>query len=160
MRTRTAVARTAALAAFCAAAAIGAGCGSSSSGGSTTGTSGTGSAQGTAPVGTSSLKVATTPKFGTPSSSTAVQSGEAQVAYRNITINPDTLRVKVGTTIKWTNFDPVEHNVTSQSGPQHFASKNLKEGGTFEIKALAPGVIHYLCTIHPTSMNGTIEVVK
>ena len=83
-----------------------------------------------------------------------------QVAYRNITIAPDTLKVKVGSTIKWTNFDNVAHNVTSLDGPQKFASKDFSEGGTFEIMALKPGVIHYECTIHPASMNGTIEVVS
>jgi plastocyanin len=82
------------------------------------------------------------------------------IAYRNITIQPDTVRVRVGSTITWTNYDPVEHNVTSQEGPQKFASKNFGEGGSFQIKAISPGVIHYLCTIHPTSMNGTIEVVR
>jgi plastocyanin len=83
-----------------------------------------------------------------------------QIAYRNIAINPDTIKVKVGSTIKWTNYDAVEHNVTSEGGPQSFASKDIGEGGTYEIKALKPGVIHYECTIHPASMNGTIEVVK
>ena len=82
-----------------------------------------------------------------------------QVAYRNIAIAPDTFKVKVGSTIKWTNFDNVAHNVTSEEGPQKFASKDFGENGTFEVKALKPGVIHYECTIHPASMNGTIEVV-
>jgi plastocyanin len=89
-----------------------------------------------------------------------VQSGTVQVAYRNIAISPDTLKVKVGSTIKWTNSDSVEHNVTSAGGPQKFASKTFGENGTFEIKVNKPGVIHYQCTIHPASMNGTIEVVK
>lgn len=83
-----------------------------------------------------------------------------QVAYRNIAIDPDTLRVKVGSTIKWTNFDSVEHNVTSKGGPQTFASKNFGEGGSFEVKVTKPGIIHYVCTIHPTTMNGSIEVVS
>ena len=39
-----------------------------------------------------------------------------QIAYRNIAIDPDTLRVKVGSTVKWTNYDSVEHNVTSEGG--------------------------------------------
>ena len=83
-----------------------------------------------------------------------------QIAYHNIAISPDTLRVKVGSTIRWTNYDAVEHNVTSEGGPQKFASKDFGEGGTYEIKALKPGLIHYQCTIHPASMNGTIEVVR
>jgi plastocyanin len=104
--------------------------------------------------------VTTTPKYGAPAPSAPVQSGIVQVAYRNITIAPDTLRVKVGTTVRWTNYDPVQANVTSEGGPQKFASKNFGEGGTFEVKLLRAGVIHYECTIHPASMNGTIEVVE
>jgi plastocyanin len=107
------------------------------------------------------LKPDTTPKFASPSSSSPVQSGTVQIEYRNIAINPDVLRVKVGSTIKWTNYDEgVEHNVTSEGGPQKFASKNFGEGKTFELKATKAGVIHYECTNHPISMNGTIEVVN
>lgn len=107
----------------------------------------------------SGIKANTTPKFATPSGSAPVLSGNVAIAYRNIAINPDTVRVKVGSTIRWTNFDAVEHNVTSVAGGQTFASKNFGEGATFAIKATKPGLIHYECTIHPTTMNGTIEVV-
>ena len=106
------------------------------------------------------LKPDTTPKYATPSSSEPVQSGVVQIAYRNIAIDPDTVRVKVGSTVRWTNYDPVEHNVTSKSGPDSFASKDFSEGHTVEFKMTKPGVIHYECTIHPATMNGTIEVVQ
>ena len=89
-----------------------------------------------------------------------MQSGLVQIAYRNIAIAPDAVRVKLGSTIKWTNYDSIPHNVTSQGGPQKFASKNFGEGGTFKITAQKPGVIHYENTLQPTTMNGTIEVVK
>jgi plastocyanin len=142
------------LAAACVALVVAAGCGSSgsSSAGTTATTAKSASSGG--------LKPDTTPKYASPSSSEPVQSGVAQIAYRNIAINPDTVRVKVGTTIRWTNYDPVEHNVTSESGPQKFASKDFSEGHTVEFKMTKPGVIHYECTIHPATMNGTIEVVK
>jgi plastocyanin len=130
------------------------------SGGETTSSSGTGGTKGGKPATSSGLKYDTTPKYATPSSSAPVQSGVVQVAYRNIAINPDTLRVKVGSTVRWTNYDSVEHNVTSKGGPDHFASKNFSEGGTVEFKLSKPGIVHYVCTIHPTTMNGTIEVVK
>ena len=140
----------------CSALVLAAGCGSSKS--STTGSS---SQSTSTPTSTSGeLKTTTTPKFAAPASSAQVQSGVVQVAYRNITIAPDTLRVKVGTTVRWTNYDGVEHNVTSESGPQHFASNDFGESGSYEVKLTKPGVIHYECTIHPASMNGTIEVVK
>jgi len=137
----------------CSALLFAAGCGSSGS--STTSSS-------TASTSTSSggLKANTTPKYASPATSAPVQSGTVQIAYRNIAIDPDTVKVKVGSTIKWTDFDNVTHNVTSESGPSKFASANLNEGSTFSYKVTKPGVIHYECTYHPASMNGTIEVVN
>ena len=143
------------MAAACATVALLAGCGSSES----TSSSGSTAAH-TQTAASGGLKYDTTPKYAAPSSSAPVQSGVVPVAYRNIAIDPDTIRVKVGSTIKWTNYDPVEHNVTSKSGPIKFASKNFGEGKVVEFKMTKPGVIHYLCTIHPATMNGTIEVVK
>jgi plastocyanin len=138
-------------------------CGSSGSSGTAATTTGAATAKtaatktGTASGG-SSLKVTGKPKFASPSSSEEVLSGTVQVAYRNITISPDTLRVKAGTTVRWTNYDPTQHNVTSESGPQRFASRNFGDGHTFEIKLTHPGTINYECTNHPATMNGTIEV--
>jgi plastocyanin len=139
----------------CASLALAAGCGSS---GSTSSSSPSASATGKTAT-SSGLKYDTTPKYAAPSSSAPVQSGVVAVAYRNIAIDPDTVKVKVGTTIKWTNYDSVEHNVTSEGGPSRFKSATLQEGHTFEFQATKPGVIHYECTFHPTTMNGTIEVV-
>jgi len=139
----------------CSVLGLAAGCGSSSSSSSSNSTSSP-----TASTPAASLKVTTTPRYGAPSASSPVLTGLVPIAYRNVAISPDTLRVTVGSTIEWTNYDAVEHNVTSQGGPQQFASKDFGEGGTYEIKVTKPGVIHYLCTIHPASMNGTIEVVK
>jgi plastocyanin len=158
------------------------GCGSGSSGPGAAGTTGTGgpsetpnpessnatetSATSTAKTtGTSTtstspgLQPDTTPKFASPSPSAPVQSGVVNIAYRNIAIAPDTVRAKVGSTIKWTNYDPIPHNVTSEGGVVKFASKNFGEGGTFEITVTKPGIIHYENTLQPTTMNGTIEVV-
>lgn len=106
------------------------------------------------------LKVVGTPRYVSPSSSAPVLSGVVPIAYRDITIQPDALKVKVGSTIVWTNYDSVEHNVTSKSGPQQFASNTFGEGRKFVVRVTKPGVIHYECTIHPASMNGTIEVVN
>jgi plastocyanin len=138
-----------------------AGCGSSHPSGTTSGApSATTSATTSTGGAATGLKVSTTPKFAAPPASAPVQSGVVQVAYHNIAIAPDTLKVRVGSTIVWTNHDPVEHNVTSHSGPAHFASGNLEEGQSYRVTLTRPGVIHYLCTIHPTTMNGTIEVVR
>lgn len=145
-------ARSSALAA-CAALLALAGCGSSSGSSSSSTASTAASTTSSAP----SVKVTTRPKFA--GASGPVRSGTVAIAYRDIAIEPDTVRVKVGSTIEWTNYDDVDHNVTSEGGSQQFASKDFGEGGKFAIKALEPGVIHYECTIHPASMNGTIEVI-
>ena len=84
----------------------------------------------------------------------------AEIAYRNVSISPAKTSVKVGTTIVWTNHDSVEHNITSVGGPAHFSSKNIEEGQSFQFKVTKPGTIRYECTIHPTTMKGTIEVVR
>jgi plastocyanin len=140
----------------CIALLCAAGCGSSSS---STGTSAPASGSTvTSPSG--GLKLGARPRFAAPSASAPVQSGSVQIAYRNITIQPDTVKVRVGSTITWTNYDSIEHNVTSEGGPQRFASGDISEGAHFAITATTPGVIHYECTIHPASMNGTIEVVR
>jgi plastocyanin len=138
----------------CGSLALASGCGSSGGSSSSASSPATGSSS-----ASGGLKVSTTPRYGSPPASAPVQSGVVQIAYRNIAIAPDALKVKAGSTIRWTNYDAIEHNVTSRGGPAHFASGNFGEGKTFEVKLTAPGVIHYLCTIHPTSMNGTIEVV-
>lgn len=145
----------------CCALLYAAGCGSGESSSSSSSTASTGTTSSTSSTATSGgLKANTTPKYASPSSSSPIQSGVVPVAYRNISIDPDTLRVKVGSTIKWTNYDSVEHNVTSEGGVAKFASKDFGEGGTYEVKVTKPGTVHYECTIHPASMNGTIEVVK
>jgi len=138
-----------------------------SSGSSSTGGSSTSAKTSTQPaetggkaVGGSSLKVIGKPNFAKPSPNDPVRSGTVQVDYRNITIDPDTLRVKVGTTVRWSNLDPVAHNVTSVSGPQRFASSNFGEGKSFSVKLTRPGTVHYECTNHPATMNGTIEVLR
>jgi plastocyanin len=152
----------------CCTLALLAGCGSSGSstaGSTATVTAGTGTSTSSTATAKSSagasIKVDTTPKFASPSPSAPVQSGIVQIAYRNIAIDPDTVRVKVGSTIKWTNYDSTQANVTSVgAGAQHIASKSFGEGKSFEVKVEKPGVIHYECTLYPTTMNGTIEVVS
>ncbi|HEY3865084.1 MAG TPA: hypothetical protein VGL54_03240 [Solirubrobacteraceae bacterium] len=135
---------------------LAAGCGSSSSSASSGTTASTGSAKTKTSGG---LKTDTAPKYASPSSSEPVQSGLVQVTYSNIAIDPDTVRAKVGSTIKWTNNDPEKCNVKSQGGPYKFSSGDFPEGGTFELKLTKPGTIHYECTYYPATMNGTIEVV-
>ncbi|HEX4837882.1 MAG TPA: plastocyanin/azurin family copper-binding protein [Solirubrobacteraceae bacterium] len=151
--------RAATVLAACAVVALTAGCGSSKSNGSTSASTTTAA---TSAAGTTKSGVTANGKinYASPPANAPVQSGLVKIAYHEISIEPDTLKVKVGSTIEWTNHDPVEHNVTSASGPVKFASKNFGEGGTFRVKVTKAGVIHYRCTLHPATMNGAIEVVS
>src|SRR5271166_5273085 len=108
----------------CSVLALGAGCGSASSSGSVGSTTSSASTSSSASSGSTGggLKVTTTPKYASPAASAPVQSGIVPIAYRNITIAPDTLKVRVGSTVVWTNYDSIKHNVTSKEGPTTFKS--------------------------------------
>jgi plastocyanin len=84
----------------------------------------------------------------------------AAVSMKNIQFSPKALTVAKGTTVKWTNDDNVNHDVTKTSGPgPKFASGtgNLAQGATYQQTLNAPGTIKYVCTVHP-GMAGTITV--
>lgn len=139
-------------------AVLAAGCGSSASSstpGAPTGTSAAASTQ-SGPH----LTIDATPHFAAPSPSAPILSGRVPITYRYFTIDPDVVRVRAGSTIVWTNHDPGPDNVTSVGGPQRLASGRLAEGASFAVRLIRPGVIHYESTLHPATINGTIEVLR
>lgn len=85
-------------------------------------------------------------------------SGTVEVAMENIAYNPETVTVKVGQKITWTNEDGVQHDVESTSGEQ-IDSELFGEGGTFSFTPTKAGTIEYVCTVHP-GMDGTIVVER
>jgi plastocyanin len=139
----------------CAAVLLAAGCGSSKS--STTTTTTTTSSTSSAKGG---LTVPGKINYASPPASAPVQSGTVKITYHEFAIEPDTVKAKVGSTLRWTNENTEKCNVKSEGGPYTFDSGELPEGGTFELKLTKPGTIHYECTGYPTTMNGTIEVVE
>jgi len=77
---------------------------------------------------------------------------------RVLEFTPTTIRAKVGQTVTWTNEDTSPHNVTYVSGPRFRSSRHmLNPGTTFSITLNQPGIIRYVCTLHPW-MKGTIIV--
>jgi plastocyanin len=79
------------------------------------------------------------------------------VAIKNFAFSPATLKVRVGTTVTWTNQDTDAHTVTSAGtgGPLHSAA--LATHATYSYTFTKPGTYAYLCTIHPF-MTATVEV--
>lgn len=69
---------------------------------------------------------------------------------------PSETKVKVGTTVKWTNNDSMAHTVTSDDGTT-FDSGNLAVGSAFTYKATVAGTYNYHCNYHG-GMTGTLIV--
>ncbi len=67
------------------------------------------------------------------------------------------ITVRVGTTVRWTNGDGASHTVTLTSGGDG-NSGNLGQGSTFEMTLNEPGIVEYMCTIHP-NMRSAITIV-
>lgn len=92
----------------------------------------------------------------TPAATPAASGDAVRVVMKNIAFEPKEVTVKVGQKITWTNEEPVDHNVVSNSGAE-FKSEIFGEGGTFEFTPKEAGTIEYECTLHP-GMVGTITV--
>jgi len=75
------------------------------------------------------------------------------VTIQNFAFNPATLTVKKGTTVTWTNNDPMPHQIKSAA----FNSNPLSNGQSFSFTFDQTGTFDYSCAIHP-SMQGVIVV--
>ncbi len=94
----------------------------------------------------------TAPSIPTPSSS------NVEITIKNFSFAPDTLTVKVGTTVTWTNQDSVVHTVTSDTN--EFDSGGIGKGESFSYTFTAAGSYPYHCTPHHAQMSGTIIVTE
>ena len=71
------------------------------------------------------------------------------IAIKNFAFAPDTVTVKVGSTITWTNSDQEPHTVTSKDNNGPLRSPTMNSGATYSYTFTTPGKYEYLCTIHP-----------
>jgi plastocyanin len=84
--------------------------------------------------------------------------GDNEVYINSMSFGPRTLKVKVGTTVIWTNHDVTSHTVTFDDGSVN--SGELKPGDNYEFTFSTPGTFNYHCSMHPGQMNAVIEVVE
>jgi plastocyanin len=78
------------------------------------------------------------------------------VSIDNFTFGPQTLTVKAGTTVTWTNKDDIPHGVAATKNG--FArSKALDTNDSYSFTFTTPGSYQYFCYLHP-NMTGTIVV--
>ena len=78
------------------------------------------------------------------------------VSIDNFTFGPQSVTVKAGTTVTWTNRDNIPHGIASANNA--FAkSKALDTDDSYSFTFTTPGTYQYFCYIHP-HMTGTIVV--
>ena len=78
------------------------------------------------------------------------------ISIDNFTFNPQSLTVKAGTTVTWTNKDDIPHGIASSTNA--FAkSKALDTDQSFSFTFTTPGTYQYFCYVHP-HMVGTVVV--
>jgi plastocyanin len=80
---------------------------------------------------------------------------DAAVVVGNNFFNPNASTVTVGTTITWTwAANAVIHNVTFSDGP----ASTTKSSGTYQRRFDVAGSYPYVCTVHGSTMSGTVTV--
>lgn len=79
-----------------------------------------------------------------------------KIDIKNFAFSPETLNVKIGTKVIWTNNDNVAHTVTSDSD-NLLNSPTLSPGQSFSFTFTKIGTTNYHCNIHKT-MKGSIIV--
>lgn len=76
--------------------------------------------------------------------------------------------IHVGDTVNWTSMGQHPHSVTSDTGlfdsspgcTSATSESCLHSGDSYEHRFMAPGTFSYHCSVHPTTMTGTITVVQ
>jgi plastocyanin len=81
--------------------------------------------------------------------------GTAEVGIDHFRFGPGTLRVRVGTTVTWTNRDDTPHTVVSTDGL--YKSKVLDTDEKFSFTFSNTGTFPYFCSLHP-KMTGKVVV--
>jgi plastocyanin len=90
------------------------------------------------------------------------------------TYNPETLTVRVGTTVQWKNYGEQVHDATDRrdaamrtgdiaypSGAEPFDSGSMQPGQTFSYTFTVAGTYKYICTPHEFGgMTGEVIVTK
>jgi plastocyanin len=78
------------------------------------------------------------------------------VTIDNFSFAPQTLTVKAGTAVTWTNRDDIPHGIGSANNAFK-RSAALDTGDSFSFTFTTPGTYQYFCYLHP-HMVGSIVV--
>ena len=87
---------------------------------------------------------------------TAAATGQAIKAnIKSLAFQPNRIEIAAGTTVTWTNNDPLEHSVTAVD--RSFDSGLIPSGGTWRHTFTKPGTYQFFCQPHPF-MKGVVIV--
>ena len=79
-----------------------------------------------------------------------------QVAIKSFTFEPAQLQVRVGDTIRWTNFDVAPHTATAEEFG--WDTERIGKGEFGEVTVTEDMETSYFCAFHP-HMKGSIELL-
>jgi plastocyanin len=85
-------------------------------------------------------------------------SADREIAAGDFFFGPDYVTVDPGDTVTWRIADSVHDVVSRRGAPASFDSGDLDPGETFALRFDQPGRYEYLCTLHPTLMDGVVQV--
>src|SRR5205814_10621568 len=77
----------------------------------------------------------------------------AEITIKNLKYSPQSVKVKVGDLVRWTNNDDRDHTVNASDGA--FSSGKLSTGDSFAFKFDKKGKYSYGCDYHPR-MKGIV----
>jgi plastocyanin len=83
--------------------------------------------------------------------------GEAPVKIVSFQFTPQTVTVKPGAKVTWTNDDTAIHSIKDTSALATPVSQDLGKDATFSITYGQPGTYSYICGIHQY-MTGSVTV--
>ena len=84
----------------------------------------------------------------------------APVATNQVTMaksyrfDPNTIEIKAGQTVTWTNDDNFTHTVRFDGQSDHKVGRGDSVSITFDKR----GTFHYVCSLHSNDMHGTVIV--
>ena len=84
------------------------------------------------------------------------QNAPTAVSIDNFTFTPQTVTVKTGTTVTWTNKDDIPHGIAWMKNA-FTRSKALDTDDSYSLTFTTPGTYAYFCYLHP-HMTGTLVV--
>jgi len=81
------------------------------------------------------------------------------VTIQGFQFKPDTLTVKLGSTVTFTNQDATPHTVTPDQGATFTGTGRLNQSDSKQVTFNQVGEQNYFCEIHP-SMKGKVVVIN